>query len=50
MSTYYVPGAVLDGGPSTVNKQSRAPLSAAYAPVGRGRAGKTNNKQVNKTT
>lgn len=43
-----MPGAVLDGGPSIVNKQSRAPLSAAYVPVGWGRADKANNKQVNK--
>lgn len=47
MSTYYVPGTVLDGGPSTVNKQSRAPLSAAYAPVGRGgQARQTTNKST----
>ena len=47
MSTYYVPGTVLDGGPSTVNKQSRTPLSAAYAPVGRGgQARQTTNKST----
>lgn len=36
LSTYYVPGTVVDGEPSVVNKQSGALLSAASGPVGQG--------------